>query len=222
MYLKKAFQLQNLIKRLLTDLQFGYLGGSSYCKTIQEHKKEELNKFLPDLATSFENEVKEIKDTTYDKYDINVVFEMYDYLIDQQSKLTSGINVAKSKVKIKGLTYDAAVVNAKARRNFISNLKSLIRNLPEEPKISERLVMASFQYKDSLMRFDYPMVETLSTKEGVYESIDTKINQLSIEAEALSEELEKVVMTTNIPKEYEVEITSDTTLTKLYNKFANK
>lgn len=222
MYLKKAFQLQNLIKGMLSEFGFTYLNYGFYVQTVQEHQKSVLNKYLPDLATEFENETKNVSGDVFEKYDLDTTLQVFEYLLQQQAKLTTGIAVAKSHVNIDGMDYDTAVINAKSRRNIIISLKSVLRNIPEVPKVSEKNIAINFSYKDSMMRLDYPVVETSSAKEGVYEKLVDTIDKLTKEAEELSDSLEQAVMTVCIPKEYEIEITSDTNLNKLYNKFAKK
>jgi hypothetical protein len=222
MYLKKAFQLQNLIKTMIAEFGYTYLNQCFYVETVQEHKKSVLNKYLSDLTTQFEDEIKNTSNEAYGKYDLEVLIKVFEYLLQQQAKLTTGIAKAKALVDIDGMDYDTAVINAKSRRNLILDLKSLLRTIPEVPKVSERNTGVSFSYKDSMIRLEYPVIDTASAKEGVYEKLVETIDKLAKEAEELSDSLEQAVMTTCIPKEYEVEITSDTTLAKLYNKFANK
>ena len=114
MYLKEAFRLQNSLKVLVNEVA-RLMNNRYFTKRTEIYKKSEANVYTPGVET-FVDEEKDVSDKNYNRYDIRVLSRALKYLIDARCQLSTGINLAKSKININGEDYDTAILRANRSR----------------------------------------------------------------------------------------------------------
>lgn len=222
MNLKKAFRYQNMFNKLF-DQAIRLIKAESFLHSYAIHKKSELNKIA--LEKTYEDEIKNdstfntFEDTSYQKYDYEILYWGIVYLIKNKALLTEAIAKAKVKAKIQPIsfetpiTYDSAVALASTYRKYITSANFILPSIKENK--AEKLVSTKI-----MVSAEQPPVDVYYTKESIVEVLEDKKKALTSNTEwainfveDLSDKIEAASL------QAEVKFTTDIPITSSFNSF---
>lgn len=211
MNLKKAFQYQKQISKIMIDIigdEFEPFHSPEKDKTAaanpykflavkEVHKRSELNFLFPEEQQNYQDEVKELRSYNTKGYELPKLIAIYAYLADCRRRLAQAIAEAKLALKIgaQGYSYDAAVIYANDLRKTLK-LYGYIANLGESECDEEQSL--TFIRNSEKLQASYTLTRVKTPLTGVVEAAKKEYNRLLELTSDLSDAIEAAALTSRI------------------------
>ena len=224
MYLKEAFRLQNSLKVLVNEVA-RLMNNRYFTKRTEIYKKSEANVYTPGVET-FVDEEKDVSDKNYNRYDIRVLSRALKYLIDARCQLSTGINLAKSKININGEDYDTAILRANSIRFTSGARDSLaISDALSEVELNKNIpvVVNNGDRGASTINAPYTLIVRAEIDQNVIDYIKASDKEYTVLSDDISAKIEAAVVSTKVNDKYVPELVNSlTTIEELLENFTNK
>ena len=224
MYLKEAFRLQNSLKVLVNEVA-RLMNNRYFTKRTEIYKKSEANVYTPGVET-FVDEEKDVSDKNYNRYDIRVLSRALRYLIDARCQLSTGINLAKSKININGEDYDTAILRANSIRFTSGARDSLaISDALSEVELNKNIpvVVNNSDRGASTINAPYTLIVRAEIDQDVIDYIKASDKEYTVLSNDISAKIEAAVVSTKVNDKYVPELVNSlTTVEELLENFTNK
>lgn len=224
MYLKEAFRLQNSLKVLVNEVA-RLMNNRYFTKRTEIYKKSEANVYTPGVET-FVDEEKDVSDKNYNRYDIRVLSRALKYLIDARCQLSTGINLAKSKININGEDYDTAILRANSIRFTSGARDSLaISDALSEVELNKNIpvVVNNSDRGASTINAPYTLIVRAEIDQDVIDYIKASNKEYTVLSDDISAKIEAAVVSTKVNDKYVPELVNSlTTVEELLENFTNK
>lgn len=192
MNLKESFRYQNFVNDLLTNAYTSIMNSSHCLKTVKTHRKSEASPDVQDVE-----EMVEVLPFAPNDMVVRFIVE----LINEKSKLTEKINLAKSKMDF---DLDAAIEANKSRQAALRAMSNMI--VQTASKKVEKGMDYKFNSEGSQLPYYYNIeVKTIE----LYNREETKavMKKLNSESNEVSNQIEAALINTEVDYEPLYDIT---------------
>lgn len=211
MNLKKAFQYQKQISKIMTEIigdEFETSHSPLNCNTAaanpykflavkEVYKRSELNFLFPEEQQNYQDEVKELKSYNTKGYELPKLIAVYAYLADCRRRLAQAIAEAKLSLKIgaQGYSYDAAVIYANDLRKTLK-LYGYIANMVESERDEEQSL--TFSRNSEKLQASYTLTRVKTPLPRVVEAAKAEYNRILELTSDLSDAIEAAALTSRL------------------------
>ena len=194
MNLKRSFEYQNYLNRMISAVEGYLLQESNTTTTVQKHMRSKAN------ADAVDEDVVLPKNNPND-YSVNQMVDFLMTLLNEKEGLTKAIDEAKSNTEI---NLDSSVSLNKHRQNVMNIFNSMSKIKPSE------LISNGYGYKFDVngaqVRYVYD-IKSVKTIDFDRDKVKALVKKLNKDSDAVSEKLDLIQIQTEVSFEPKFELT---------------
>ncbi|WP_293696624.1 hypothetical protein [uncultured Phascolarctobacterium sp.] len=224
MNLKKAFQYQKAIKKIMDELiscnsiNNPALLPANFCEVKDIHKRSELNYLFPTEERNYQDEVKIKKSLNVQGYELPKLLQIYNYLAVCRRKLAQAIADCKNEMEIgaEKFSYDAAVIYANDLRAPLTIYEVMV-SLKEEERNSINEI--TFSSNNEKLSAEYTVTTVTRPLPGVVEAAKAEYNRVRAYTAELSDMIEAATLMSRLDPAAEPAFPVTANLNYIYEHF---
>ena len=194
MNLKKSFEYQNYLNRMMGAVEGYLLQESNTTTTIQKQMRSKAN------VDAVDEEVVLLKNNPSD-YNVNQMVDFLMALLNEKEVLTKAIDEAKANTEI---NLDSSVSLNKHRQTIMSILNSMSKIKPSESMSNG--YGYKFDVNGAQVRYVYD-IKSVKTIDFNRDTVKALVKKLSKDSDTISEKLDLIQIQTEVNFEPQFELT---------------